>query len=358
MSELIVNLASIFNNANIIYELCKKNNISVCGVVKGCNALPPILEIFNSTNIQCVGSSRLGHLKALSKLSNNKPVWMLRTPPPSLCDDLVEFSDVCLVSELDSLIALNYAATRRHIRYKVILMLEVGDLREGWWPAENLYSLVPQIKNLTSLEIFGTGMNVSCYGSVKPSPQNIQELIDITNILSELLGYKLQIISGGNTTSLSLLNSSTMPLDVNNLRIGEAILLGRDLFDLWGTPVRGILTDTFLYRAEIIELRTKPSYPWGELFLNAFAEKPVYHDIGLRKRAILYGGKADFWDPNLLIPIDSGISIVGASSDHLIVDVEDYNGSLKVGDYIDFHMLYGAMLGLTNSKDIQISYIK
>lgn len=357
MSELFIKLDSIYKNAKTIKQLCLNNNISLCSVVKGCNSLPKILDALYEADIDFWGTSRFDQLKAIKDRGFNKPIWMIRTPPLSLCNELVEYSDVSLVSELTTLIALNKAAASHKIKYGVILMIDVGDLREGWWPKESIFNIAPTIKTLHNINILGVGMNVSCYGSVVPTPVNTAELINIADILSEMLDIDFKIISGGNTTSLRLLLNSSMPPGINNLRVGEAILLGRDLNELWHTPIENILTDTFVLRAEIIELKTKPSYPIGELFVDAFAQKPAFIDRGIRKRALLYVGKADFLDPKLLIPLEGGITILGASSDHLIIDVEDYKGQLKLGDFIEFQMFYGAMLGLTSSSDITIRYI-
>lgn len=358
MPELIINLSSIYNNAKVIKQLCSDNNITLCSVVKGCNALPEILDTLYEAKIDFWGSSRLDQIITIKNKHFRKPIWMLRTPPISLATELVNYSDAALVSEVDTLIALNDAASYANKKYGIILMADVGDLREGWWPKESMYAVGSTIKKLKNLDILGVGMNVSCYGSVMPTELNTTELIEISNKMSEILDKDFKIISGGNTTTLRLLNNSSLPDKINNLRIGEAILLGRDLGQLWNSPIKNTVTDTFVLRAEIVEIKNKPSYPIGELYVDAFAQKPSFVDRGIRKRALLYVGKADFFDPHLLVPVEEGLTILGASSDHLIIDIEDYKGNLRVGSFLEFQMFYGAMLGLTNSSDVSISFQK
>ncbi|GAI29781.1 unnamed protein product, partial [marine sediment metagenome] len=72
---------------------------------------------------------------------------------------------------------------------------------------------------------------------------------------------------------------------------------------------------------------------------------------GIRKRAILAIGKQDIY-LNGLIPLKEGIKIVGASSDHLIIDITDFKEELKVGDEVKFRLNYPALLSATTSKYI------
>ncbi len=48
-----------------------------------------------------------------------------------------------------------------------------------------------------------------------------------------------------------------------------------------------------------------------------------YEDRGVRKRAIIALGKVDYGAPEDLVPLSKGISVIGASSDHTILDVKD-----------------------------------
>jgi len=48
-----------------------------------------------------------------------------------------------------------------------------------------------------------------------------------------------------------------------------------------------------------------------------------------------------------------GISVLGGSSDHLILDVEDAAENVKVGDELEFWPGYGALLALSTSPYVQ-----
>ncbi|WP_342455658.1 hypothetical protein [Caloramator sp. Dgby_cultured_2] len=168
--------------------------------------------------------------------------------------------------------------------------------------------------------------------------------------MQEKYNLDLEIISGGNSSSLYLLLENRLPKGINNLRFGEALLLGRET--AFGNFVDGLHKDVFILRAEIIELKEKPSVPIGNIGMDAFGQKPHFEDKGIMKRAIVAMGRQDI-DPSGLIPLDQDISIVGASSDHTILDVTHSKREYKVGDTVEFVMEYGALLRAMTSEYVK-----
>jgi len=90
--------------------------------------------------------------------------------------------------------------------------------------------------------------------------------------------------------------------------------------------------------------------------VDAFGQKPYYEDRGIIKRAILAVGKQDT-DPDSMMPLDEKIDILGASSDHLIVDVSKSDADYKVGDIIRFRLGYSGMLKCATSSYVGRKYI-
>ena len=105
-------------------------------------------------------------------------------------------------------------------------------------------------------------------------------------------------------------------------------------------------------QAEIIEIKRKPSVPTGEIGLDAFFRKPVFEDRGIRKRALLAIGRQDV-DLDQIKPCDEEIEIIGASSDHLIVDVDSCSRDYRVGDIIEFNLNYVSILRLMTSEYVR-----
>ena len=148
-----------------------------------------------------------------------------------------------------------------------------------------------------------------------------------------------------------------MPKRINLLRVGEGILLAKDLKDLWGYDQSYMYQDVFKLRCEVIEVKDKPTHPIGEIFVDAFGNKPTYEDRGIRKRALIALGKVDYAYIDELIMNEEGAFIVGASSDHTIIDIEDAKRDIKVGDIIEFDLCYATMVYLTNSDNINKVFI-
>jgi predicted amino acid racemase len=270
----------------------------------------------------------------------------LRIPMLSQVDEIVENVDISLNSEYEVIKALSDKALEKGKVHKIVLMVDLGDLREGEWN-ETAVEFAGKIVELPGVKLVGVGTNLTCYGAVIPSSENLGLLVAIAEEIEKKYNIKLDIISGGNSSSIHLVEKNEVPGRVNLLRVGEAIVLGRET--AYGEKIEGTYTDVFTYMAEIIELKEKPSVPVGEIGMDAFGEKPVYVDRGIRKRAILASGRQDV-KVDGLTPRDKDAIVIGASSDHLIIDVSDCKKDYKVGDILEFDVSYGALLAAFTSE--------
>ena len=343
----------IKNNTKIIKKLCKKNNINLAVVSKGANNIPEVVEALTAGGADYLADSRIKRFKKLKSIVNDLPLMLLRIPGPGEIKEVIKYADISLNSEIEIIKLLNKEAKIQKKKHKIVYMLELGDLREGIYPAEKILEKVEEVRDFSNITLEGIGTNLSCYGGIKPDKNNLGKLSDLAKKIEKKFNLKLNIVSGGSTTSLPLLLDNKMPEKINNLRIGESILLGRDMEALWDYNIEGIKKDSFVLKAEVIELKNKPSKPFGEPFVDAFGHKPSFEDRGKRKRAILGIGKADFVYPDQLIPLREGVEILGASSDHLLLDVEEVEGKVSLGDIFSFNLFYGPMLYLTASPLVE-----
>ncbi len=356
---LEINLNKIADNTKYLVDLCNKNNISIAGVIKGVNADEEVVNVLADGGCKYLASSRIEQLTDLKEKNIEKETMLIRMPMKHEIKEVVKYIDISLNSEINTINLLEKECKKQKKEHKIILMVDLGDLREGFFNKEELIDITLYIENnLEYVKLYGIGTNLSCYGSIKPSHENLSYLCEIAQDIEDKIGRKLDIISGGSTTSLPLLFDNKMPSKINNLRIGEALIIGRDLIDYWGYDLDKMHKDTMILKAEVIEIKEKPTYPIGEMFLDAFGNKPVYEDKGIRKRAILAVGKQDFVNDRDLVPSDENVEIVGSSSDHLIVDIQDSDTNFQVGDIMSFGMFYSNALYLTSSKYVNKHYIQ
>lgn len=356
---LNIHLDNIHANARVVVGLCEKHGIAVSGVIKGAGGNCRIAEQLQKAGCAHLASSRVEQLAKIKKHLNGCETMLLRLPMNNEITDVVKYADISLNSELATIEKINAVCKRLGKRHKVVLMMDLGDLREGFINPEELIDAALHIENeLKDVELAGVGTNLGCYGSVKPTVKNLSTLVEIAEEIEKRIDRRLELISGGATTSLPLLLEGKMPERINNLRVGEAILNNMDLPVLWKIDIPSMNQDTFLLKAQIIEVKVKPSHPVGELYVDAFGHMPKYEDIGLRKRALVAMGLQDFALYDKLVPADCSIKIVGSSSDHLIIDVSECKREYKVGDLVSFKMFYGPMLFLSNSEYVRKKFIQ
>lgn len=350
---LEINLNKVYENIKSMVELCNKQGISISGVVKGFNAVPDLVDQFARAGCSYIASSRMDQIIKLREYGISKPFMMIRIPMFSEIKELVQFVDISLNSEIETLNMIEKECELQDKKHKVILMFDLGDLREGVMDEEEFIKLAEYVENhLPHIELYGVGTNLGCYGSIVPTEENLGRLCSIAEVIEGKINRKLEMISGGATSSIPLIIDGKIPKRVNNLRIGEGILLAADLEEFWGYDMKHMHKDTFVLKAQVVEIKDKPTHPIGQVFIDAFGNKPSYEDKGIRKRALLAVGKQDFGLQDNLIPQKQGVKIMGSSSDHLIIDIEDCDIETKLGDILDFRMYYSQMMYLSGYSSI------
>lgn len=348
--ELQIHKGNIQANAKIIVDACRTYGIQISGVIKGADGHSAVTEAMLDAGCKHIASSRIEQLAKVKENHPDYPTMLLRIPQCCEIDDMLKVVDISLNSEWTTLQAINSVCEAQNLSHGVVLMMDVGDLREGWFDGKELVDVALRIENeLSHIRLMGVGTNIGCYGSIKPSVTNMDLLAHWATEIERLIGRPLEIVSGGASTSLTLVLTGQMPSKINNLRVGEAILNNRDFPDLWNFVIPGLSQKTFSLKAQIIEIKDKPSYPVGELFLDAFGNLPEYTDSGIRKRAIVAMGKQDFGDHSKLICLEPGVTVLGSSSDHCLLDVTDAVKPYAIGDVLTFSMYYPAMLFLSTS---------
>mgnify|MGYP000843898208 FL=1 len=353
------NLKKLYDNTKIVTKLCENYGIKVAGIFKGFGGIVEGAEEMAKGGCCQIGSSRIEQLKVLKEKGADVPLLLVRIPMMCEIKDVVKYSDISLVSEKETLNLLNKEAKAQNKIYGVILMYDLGDLREGVFFKEELIRLAEYVEyESDNLCLEGIGSNLSCYGSVAPAVENLSQLADAALDIEEKLNRKLNIVSGGGTTTLPLMVRGGVPKKINHLRIGEGINNTQDLPLYWDTNIEGLDSDVFILKAQIVELNEKPTHPIGRLMVNAFGDLPHYEDRGTRKRAIVALGNQDLGDSSRLIPRDKDIQVLGASSDHTILDIHDCKTEYKLGDIVEFNILYQAMLMTSLSDYVRKKIIK
>ncbi|MCQ2567089.1 MAG: alanine racemase [Mogibacterium sp.] len=349
------------SNMKTVVDWCAQAGIDVAGVIKVSCGLATTALDYEAAGAKWIASSRIEHLRRAKEIGVKLPMLMIRVPMISELDEIIEVCDYSLQSELKTLEAINEKAIAAGKVHNVILMADTGDLREGFIDYDEMTDVAVKVENeLKGLHLAGIGTNLGCTGSVIPTGEKMELLASIAEKIEKAIGRELEIVSGGASSSLLPLFDGVMPKKINMLRIGELSYVGNmgDLKNAYDrNEVDDMYGDAVTLQAEIIECKTKPSHPIGELGVNAFGERPVYIDKGDRRRALCAIGRADFGDTGDIIPMLEGASVEAASGDHTIVDIEECKTKLDVGDIMTFKLKYSAILRLTGSENVKIREI-
>jgi len=343
--RLEIDLDKIEHNARTLIDRLAARGISVTGITKSTLGSAEIASALLRAGMTSLGDSRIDNIEKLRRAHLDAAMTLIRSPMLSQVDRVVAHADISFNTELDIISRLSNASVEARRVHGIVLMVELGDLREGILPAD-MEAVMRKTLRMPGIIIKGIGTNLACRSGVSPDDRNMSELSALADLLESTFDIHLDIISGGNSANLDWALGNTQPGRINNLRLGESLLLGCET--LHRRPIDGLHTDAITLVAEVIESKVKPSQPWGTIAQNAFGELPVVNDCGDIAQAILAIGRQDIDSHGLSAP--PGIEIIDSSSDHLIVRCDSL---LAVGTELSFQMNYSALTRAMTSPFVE-----
>jgi predicted amino acid racemase len=334
--RLEVDFDKIGENARQLVHLGAGRGISITGVTKAMLGAPDLARVLCAAGVSALGDSRVENIERMGDAGIDHPMLLLRAPMPSQVERVVRSGAMSVNTEPEILTLLSTAARTIGRIHDVMLMVELGDLREGVMPLE-LRNIARHVLSLPNLRLRAIGTNLACRNGIEPSAQNMGELSELVETVEATFGTEIEVVSGGNSANLDWAFGAASAGRINNLRLGESILLGRE--PLHRRPIDGLHTDAVNLVAEVIESKLKPTKPAGRSFQNSFGETPELIDRGNIWQTILAVGRQDTDTGDL--PDQNGVAILAASSDHLIVETQ---AQMKPGDELTFAPGYSALL--------------
>jgi len=336
-------LQNLFQSRNIEWGVVSK---ILCG-----NKLF-INEIIN-LGVKEIHDSRISNLKTIKEISPDVQTVYIKPPAKRSISKIVKYADVSFNTEIDTIKMLSEEAGKQNRIHKIIIMIEMGDLREGVM-GEDLIAFYGEVLSLPNIEIRGIGTNLNCLSGVMPNQDKLIQLSLYKQLIEAKFDISIPWVSGGTSVAIPLILKNARPMAVNHFRIGEALFFANDLFT--GKIIEGMESEVFKLYAEIIEITEKPDIPSGELGENVAGntfETNENYDLGSSSlRAILDIGLLDM-QPQYIEPDDENIKMIDASSDMLVVDISNSENNYKIGDLISFKIRYMGALYLLNSNYIE-----
>lgn len=366
MAELIIHAEKIQQNIQYLSDYFESKNIEWSLITKVFSGdkefLKNILTKDVIAKINSVGDSRLTSLKNLREVNPDMKTIYIKPPAAIYADEVVQYADISLNTSYSTISALNEASKKQNKIHKIIIMVELGELREGV-NRDDLISFYEKVFNLENIEVIGIGSNLGCMYGVEPTYDKLLQLYLYKELISAKFKHDLPLLSGGTSITLPLAEDESMPSHINHFRVGEAAFFGVSPLD--NQPFKELHTDTFEFHANIIELDEKKVVPEGiisEANVGYALEQDESVDVSEKStKAILDFGLLDV-NTEDITSNEPGIDLVGVTSDMTVVDLgdnrtKDNKNKFKVGDKVKFTLNYMAVARLLNSKFITKTFV-
>jgi len=352
MAFVVLDKKKLKDNFEFLDNIFKKNDIKWSVVSKLLCGNRDYIEELLKQGISQVCDSRVRNLRIIKEIDSSIETIYIKPPAKRGIKGVVKYADISMNTELDTIKLLAKEAKRQNKVHKIIIMIELGELREGIM-GEDLLSFYGEVFELSNIEVVGIGTNFSCLYGVLPNTDKLIQLSLYEQLIEAKFNRQIPYVSGGSSVVIPLINQGILPKGVNHFRVGETLFLGTDVYS--NSTYEEMHQDVFRLYSEIIELIEKPMQPTGEMGTNVDGHSFEFDDdlIGeTTYRAIIDIGLLDVGEEHVK-PVDKKINFVGASSDMLVIDLGDNVKNYKVGDLIELEMDYMGVLRIINSRYIE-----
>ena len=346
-----VDLHKIRHNTRTLVGRLRSRGIRTTAVTKAVCGHPSIARAMLDSGAAGLAEARLRNVQRLRKARIKCPITLIRTPMLSQANDVVKDCETSYNTEMAVIALLAAAAIRQNKVHGIILMVEMGDLREGIMP-QDLAGIAQQVVNMPGVALKGIGDNFACLHGIVPTAAKMQAVSDLATDVERQCGRFLLTVSGGNSANLPWAFAGQANGRINDLRIGEAILLGVD--PITGDQIGGMFHDAFTLVAEIIEKKSVISYPHLNVFDPTLASFLLASTTQETTQLILAIGRQDTDIAGLSMP--PGHTLIGATSDHLVIGAK--HTALCVGSEMRFQMSYGALMRAMAAPDVEVELLR
>ncbi|RLD60668.1 MAG: alanine/ornithine racemase family PLP-dependent enzyme [Bacteroidetes bacterium] len=352
MAFVTLDIKKLHSNFNYLNTLFKKNDIEWSIVSKVLSGNKLFLTELLKFDIKQVCDSRVSNLKVIKTINPKIETVYIKPPAKRSISSVIKYADISMNTEFETIKLLSKEAQRQKRTHKIIIMIELGELREGVL-GEDFIDFYESVFKLKNIQVVGIGANLSCLYGVLPNHDKLIQLSLYEQLIEAKFNKQIPYVSGGSSVTIPLIFQNLLPKGINHFRVGETLFLGTDVYN--NTKFKKMHSDVFMLYSEIIELTEKQTVPMGEMGTNVEGESYEFDQTNIGEtsyRAIIDLGLLDVEIDHLHL-VDKNIKLAGASSDMLVIDLGENKKKYKVGDLIKFELDYMGILRIMNSKYIE-----
>ena len=352
MAFVTLDIKKLKSNFDYLNTLFKKNGIEWSVVSKLLSGNKIFLTELLKFDIKQVCDSRISNLKEIKSINPKIETIYIKPPAKRSISSVVKYADISMNTEFETIKLISKEAKKQNKIHKIIIMIELGELREGVL-GEYLIDFYESVFKLENIQVVGIGTNLSCLYGVLPNHDKLIQLSLYEQLIEAKFNKQILYVSGGSSVTIPLIFQNLLPKGINHFRVGETLFLGTDVYN--NTKFKKMHSDVFSLYSEIIELIEKSVVPMGEMGTNVEGESYKFDQTNIGKtsyRAIIDLGLLDV-EVNHLEFVDKSLKLAGASSDMIVIDLNKNKNKYKVGDLVEFKLDYMGILRIMNSKYIE-----
>lgn len=352
MAFITLSKRKLRKNHEALQTLFSKNDIAWGVVSKLLCGQEDFIRVVIELGVKQLCDSRVSNLKMIKSISEKVETIYIKPPPKRSIPSIVKYADISVNTEIDTIKLLSKEAKKQNKTHKVLIMIELGELREGVMK-DDFIEFYNEVFKLPNIDVIGIGTNLTCMYGVLPSHDKLIQLCLYEQLIEAKFDKNIKYVSGGSSVTIPLMFQNLLPKGINHFRVGETFFLGTDVYN--NKPFKKMESSVFQLFAEIIELSEKPKVPIGDLGQNLLGETMQFDSNDYSEtsyRAIIDLGLLDIEENHITLK-DKDIDIVGASSDMIVLDLKENKKGYKVGDLLEFEMDYMGVLRIMNSRYIE-----
>lgn len=319
MARLNINTSKIKYNARVLKAIFDNKNMQFTPVIKCIAGDKYIINELKSLGITHFAESRINNIVNIG--DTDLSFTLLRAPSQQQIETMVNYVDSSIQTEMSTIKSINDVAGELGKKHKVMLMVDWKDHREGVLTYD-VIQFITEIIQLPHIHFIGLAFNFMCFKSAAPTEDDIFLMNKYVTSIERQLGFRLKVISGGNSSMLPQLLYNDLG-KINDLRIGETLFRGVDTTS--NKAIAMLYQDAITLEAEILEIKPRINSNNNEAILQAIV------DVGYLDTKIEH-----------IHLIQDNLEILGASSDHLMVNLNGQE-QYRVGDHLQFSLNYEAL---------------
>lgn len=357
MAFITLDVKKLQSNFDFLDSHFRNRNIEWSVVSKVLSGNKEYLTELLKFDIKQICDSRVSNLKMIKSIDSKIETIYIKPPAKRSIASIVQYADISMNTEIETIKMLSVEAKKQNKIHQVIIMIELGELREGVM-GEDFISFYERVFKLENIEVVGVGANLSCLYGVLPNHDKLIQLSLYKQLIEAKFNRQIPYVSGGTSVTIPLLFHHLLPKGVNHFRVGETLFLGTDVYN--NSKLNDMHSNVFKLYSEIIELIEKPSVPRGEMGTNLEGDAYEFDQNTISEtsyRALIDIGLLDVETSHLQF-VDRNLTVAGASSDMIVVDLMGNEDKYKVGDLIEFELDYMGLLRIMNSKYIEKKVLK